>query len=152
MWFFRVFFYKGLFHNDLNFCPVALCSQLPIRILDQRTSLMEPFFIILLSMLWHAQSWTCQQILTCAFNMTHCWILKGLLSHKNEILPGKKEKKLLNVFSLWNSELNGCSVVAPQCLITRKQALKLFPFPLRYHTFILVRATKEFQRVCISLN
>lgn len=59
-----LFLKKRPFHNDLHLCPAALCSQLPVKILDQCTSLIEHFFIILLAVLRGAQCWTCYEILT----------------------------------------------------------------------------------------
>lgn len=42
----------GLFHNDLHLYPAAFASQLPVRILDHCTSLIENFYHFTFCMLW----------------------------------------------------------------------------------------------------
>lgn len=73
------------------------------------------------------------------------------LCHQNEIFLGKKNPFMF-LAGGFQAELTGV-VCNTSMFDYQKARLKIIPlFPTTSYLFIPVRATKDFQRVCISLN
>lgn len=158
------FLSKGLFHNDLHLCPVALCRQLPVRILHQCTSQIEPFFSSLCSggTLAAAQSWTANTLWLALSTRLYPgqYISRSSTAKENNspLLPPWEVRACAGLTTTFGKVLKFPTISGGRCRCSvsacsqKSRPGNDYLRCLPYLAWIPCYAMKEFQSICISLN